>query len=178
MTNPKNCPNCNTELPPNAPAGLCPKCLLEQGMATETIGASGIDATTPSHSGLGDTLLSGEVVDENSGRYTLVGDHGKGGMGKVLLVHDEHLGRDIALKELLPDLEDGSTPTPARHSKEMASRFLREAKITGQLEHPSITPVHELGRREDGTLSCPMAAPHVGAYDFLCYTRWLPRLVR
>ena len=56
------------------------------------------------------------------------------------------------VKELLPDQGNGSTPVAARHAKDMVARFLREAKITGQLEHPSITPVHELGRRADGTL--------------------------
>ena len=96
-------------------------------------------------------------VSETPGRYTRESEHARGGMGRVLLVHDEHLGRDIALKELLPSLsgssKSGSTPkTPARASAHFAHRFLQEARVTGQLEHPSIVPVYELGRRTDGSI--------------------------
>lgn len=150
MTSANTCPNCGAETADDAAGGLCPVCLMTEGMKegdTATVGdkmpgVGAVDVNTV------------DAVDESAGRYTFVGEHGKGGMGRVLLVHDEHLDRDIALKELLPDLGDGdgATPTPVRHSKEMAARFLREAKITGKLEHPSITPVHELGRRADGTL--------------------------
>lgn len=75
-------------------------------------------------------------------------------MGRVLLVHDESLGRDVALKELLPGhgVDHDGTPIEAKHRKELVALFMREARITGQLEHPSITPVHEFGRREDGSL--------------------------
>ena len=89
-------------------------------------------------------------VQETPHRYTRQTEHARGGMGRVLLVHDEHLGRDIALKELLPKLSvsdaESTAPTP------FMARFLQEARITGQLEHPSIVPVYELGRRMDGTL--------------------------
>ena len=92
-------------------------------------------------------------VQETPGRYTPVGEYGRGGMGRVLLVHDEHLGRQIALKELLPvagSPDDGKTPS--RMTAPMMARFLQEARITGQLEHPSIVPVYELGHRADGSL--------------------------
>ena len=94
-------------------------------------------------------------VEESPGRYTHVGEHGRGAMGRVLLVHDEHLGRDIALKELLPvaGADDGSgQATPVRMATPVMARFLQEARITGQLDHPSIVPVYELGYRKDGTL--------------------------
>ena len=78
-------------------------------------------------------------------------------MGRVLLVHDEHLGRDIALKELLPELapatvDQSPKPSPVRMSVPLVARFLQEAQITGQLEHPSNVPVYELGYRKDGSL--------------------------
>ncbi len=96
-------------------------------------------------------------VEETPGRYSQVGETARGGMGRILLVHDEFLGRDIALKELLPGLmpsSDAPAPklSPAREGMSLLSRFLQEARITGQLEHPSIIPVYELGHRSDGTI--------------------------
>ncbi len=63
---------------------------------------------------------------------------GKGGMGEVRLCRDPRLGRDIALK----------TAT-TRDAFEL-ERFVREAQVQGQLQHPSIVPVHELGVGPDG----------------------------
>ncbi len=95
------------------------------------------------------------AVEEIPGRYSQISEQGRGGMGRVLLVHDECLGRDIALKELLiPHDVDytGPPPSPMRETTAMLARFLREARVTGQLEHPSIVPVYELGRRRNGSL--------------------------
>ena len=75
-------------------------------------------------------------TDESRERYTLTHLHAKGGMGRVWLARDGALGRQIALKELRPDQADNSI---------VCSRFLYEAKITAQLEHPGIVPVYELG---------------------------------
>ena len=79
--------------------------------------------------------LSPGEVDARE-RYTLTHLHAKGGMGRVWLARDGSLGRQIALKELRPDQSDNSI---------VCSRFLYEAKITAQLEHPGIVPVYELG---------------------------------
>ena len=73
---------------------------------------------------------------ESRDRYTLTHLHAKGGMGRVWLARDGALGRRIALKELRPDQTDNPT---------VCSRFLYEAKVTAQLEHPGIIPVYELG---------------------------------
>lgn len=94
-------------------------------------------------------------VPETPGRYKHISEHARGGMGRVLLVHDHHLNREVALKELLPATGNGKTPdapSPVRVSVPFMARFLQEAQITGQLEHPSIVPVYELGHRMDGTL--------------------------
>jgi len=81
---------------------------------------------------------------------------GRGGMGRVLLAFDHHVGRDVAIKELLPMAGGGGTPatprSPMSGSGQLVARFLREARVTGQLEHPSIVPVYEVGRRDDDTL--------------------------
>jgi serine/threonine protein kinase len=74
-------------------------------------------------------------------RYTLSRLYAKGGIGQVWLARDADLGREIALKELLPE--------QAEHP-EAWQRFLEEAQITGQLEHPGIVPIYELSRRPDG----------------------------
>ena len=93
-------------------------------------------------------------LTETPGRYTQISEHGKGGMGRVLLVHDTNMGRDVAFKELLPPSDSTNTTeeSPARAVAAMAARFLLEGRITAQLEHPSIVPVYEIGQRRDGTL--------------------------
>lgn len=95
-------------------------------------------------------------VRESVGRYSRSSPHARGGMGQILLAHDEILGRDIAIKELLigdPQVDDGvAANSPDRGPVPMVARFLQEARITGQLEHPSIVPVYELGHRADGTV--------------------------
>ena len=72
------------------------------------------------------------------GRYLRKSFHARGGMGEVWLSQDNAIGRDIALKVL-------------RHDSESAkARFLAEAQITGQLEHPNIVPVHDFGMDDEG----------------------------
>jgi serine/threonine-protein kinase len=75
-----------------------------------------------------------------SSRYTLTRMHAEGGLGRVWLTHDRDLHRGVALKEIRPD----RAPNP-----DMWRRFLKEAQITGQLEHPNIVPVYELARRRE-----------------------------
>jgi WD40 repeat protein len=75
----------------------------------------------------------------NQDRYDILGEHGRGGLGRVSRAHDRELGRDIAIKELIS----------RGHLSEV--RFLREALITARLEHPGIVPVYEAGRWPDGT---------------------------
>jgi WD40 repeat protein/serine/threonine protein kinase len=94
-----------------------------------------------------------QLITEHPGRYTIRGEQGRGGVGRVLIAYDEHIGREIALKELLPDSAASRLPSVGstlRKSATITARFLREARITGQLEHPGIVPVYELGQREDG----------------------------
>jgi serine/threonine-protein kinase len=89
----------------------------------------------------GHVLLSTTAyTPQGSDRYTLSRLHATGGIGRVWLARDASLGRDVALKELRPERAD----QPA-----LWARFLREAQITGQLEHPGIVPVYEVGRRPD-----------------------------
>jgi eukaryotic-like serine/threonine-protein kinase len=74
-----------------------------------------------------------------AGRYRLGRRIGKGGMGEVLAARDEQVGRDVAIKRM----------RAAAPGERAIRRFLREASIQGRLEHPSIVPVHEIGRDGD-----------------------------
>jgi WD40 repeat protein len=89
------------------------------------------------------------VTHEHPGRYELGREFGRGGQARVLLAMDRHLGREVAWKELLSPRTGGPVQSA---SGTATTRFLREARITGQLEHPNIVPVHELGTRADGSL--------------------------
>ena len=77
----------------------------------------------------------------NEGRYERGREIGHGGMGKILEAVDKPLRRSVALKVLVR-LGD----------EESQKRFIREARITGDLQHPSIVPVHELNVGEKGEL--------------------------
>jgi formylglycine-generating enzyme required for sulfatase activity/serine/threonine protein kinase len=71
-------------------------------------------------------------------------------MGAVIRVWDEDLRRTLAMKVVLgKEDKAGKGPTPPVDSKTLG-RFLEEAQITGQLDHPGIVPVHELGLGADG----------------------------
>jgi serine/threonine-protein kinase len=87
-----------------------------------------------------DSTLTAVLSAERSQRYTLTRIHSSGGMGRIWVAHDGELGREIALKELAPEKSD---------STELRRRFLNEARITGQLEHPGIVPVYDLARRPE-----------------------------
>jgi PAS domain S-box-containing protein len=90
-----------------------------------------------------DGFVLDETVDLPAGprtRYSLTRLHATGGIGRIWLARDADLGRDVALKELRPERADDTS---------LWSRFLKEAKITGQLEHPGIVPVYELARRPE-----------------------------
>lgn len=78
---------------------------------------------------------------ETRTRYLLTRIEGAGGLGRVWLARDPLLKREVALKENIP----------GKGSSEGTQRLIREAQITGLLEHPNIIPVYELGQRvEDG----------------------------
>jgi tetratricopeptide (TPR) repeat protein len=75
------------------------------------------------------------------GRYRPLRFHAAGGLGEVFTARDEELGREVALKRM-KDRVAGR--------EDARARFLREAEITGRLEHPGIVPVYGLVRAGDG----------------------------
>jgi serine/threonine protein kinase len=77
-----------------------------------------------------------------AGRIQVVEEVGRGAMGRVLRVFDNKLRRELALKV---------APLP-RHemARDRLARFVEEAQITAQLEHPNVVPVHDLGVDPEG----------------------------
>ncbi|MFO0981145.1 MAG: bifunctional serine/threonine-protein kinase/formylglycine-generating enzyme family protein [Planctomycetota bacterium] len=91
------------------------------------------------------------VVERSStaSRYTLGQSIARGGMGEILSVWDKDLRRQLAMK-LFEDaaiLRDGVLPDVVQRR---LMRFLEEAQVTGQLDHPGIVPVHEFGLDHQG----------------------------
>ena len=88
-------------------------------------------------------------LGSGSNRYEHLGEVARGGMGIILKVRDRGFRRDLAMK-VLPDhkLDLGSIGAESHNM----SRFLDEAQVTGQLEHPGVIPVYDVGIDEDGRL--------------------------
>ncbi|NQU47686.1 MAG: SUMF1/EgtB/PvdO family nonheme iron enzyme [Planctomycetes bacterium] len=97
---------------------------------------------------LGSIQTKGRIVQ----RFKLKGEVARGGMGVIQHVLDLELDRPLAMKSILGiDTSPKGTPSAYPHPSQ-ASRFLREAKVTAQLEHPAIVPVHEVGVDDSGNL--------------------------
>jgi tetratricopeptide (TPR) repeat protein len=78
--------------------------------------------------------------EQTGTRYQLQGEIARGGMGAVLRGRDVDLGRDLAVKVLLQK---------HAHRPEVLRRFIEEAQIGGQLQHPGVVPVYDIGRFGD-----------------------------
>ena len=85
-----------------------------------------------------------------SARYRIKGEVAHGGMGVVLRVWDEDLRRHLAMKLMLGQGVAAAQDDAPRSDSRLLARFLEEAQVTGQLDHPGIVPVHELGLDAEG----------------------------
>ena len=99
---------------------------------------------SPGADALAPVIKPGETaagfVPHGRAHYQLQGEIARGGMGVILKGHDLDLGRDVAIKVLREDLAK---------RPEILQRFVEEAQIGGQLQHPGIVPVYELGLMAD-----------------------------
>ncbi len=89
--------------------------------------------TLASHTGK-DPASVEALAKKQVGRYVIDKEIARGGMGAVLRGIDRDIRREVAIKFMLND-----------NDTKQKARFVEEAQITGQLEHPNIVPVHELG---------------------------------
>ncbi|HEY6175733.1 MAG TPA: serine/threonine-protein kinase [Kofleriaceae bacterium] len=110
---------------------------LANGRAPSPDGTTCTSTRVPGSTPLAELRSVAQLRDP--ARYRILGEHGRGGLGRVSRAHDVELSRDIAIKELIS------------RGPITEVRFLREALITARLEHPGIVPVYEAGRWPDGT---------------------------
>jgi eukaryotic-like serine/threonine-protein kinase len=171
MTQPDRCPICGAE----RSAGTCPRCLIRLGIDHPGPSGSGLSSQGASGKLAGDGTTTAGILDtiaaligpiprvllrdtapgeepgpiirpggadagDSSVRYRIDGEIARGGMGAVLKGRDPDLGRDVALKVLRDDLRDNA---------DMVRRFVEEAQIGGQVQHPGIVPIYELGTFAD-----------------------------
>ena len=107
-----------------------------------TLSPSIADADAATVDAVGSAVAAPSPSDSKGApRFRKLQAHAKGGLGEVHRARDEELGRTVALKEMRPE---------HRGNPALRSRFLFEAEINGNLEHPGIVPVYGLGRYPDG----------------------------
>src|SRR5688572_13166201 len=129
METKQTCPNCKKTLPPDAPLGLCPECLIKSGFDT------GTDPAKPA--GAGFVPPAPEQVGKLFPQLEILDLLGKGGMGAVYKARQPALDRFVALK-ILPSLGPSGSS--------FAERFNREARALAKLNHPNIVGVHDFGQ--------------------------------
>ena len=115
--------------------------------AADTSGAAGDRVHATATDELLAKLAKAPKLDRE--RFALESEVGKGGMGAVFRVHDRHLNRRLAIKVLL---ERGSPQDVEEQAlaHQLLGRFLEEAQVSSQLDHPGVVPVHELGLDHEG----------------------------
>lgn len=122
---PKQCPKCGAAIPPEAPQGLCPKCLLARA-SIPTEAETAAKPAPPTRQELAAAFPQLEILE-------LVG---QGGMGFVFKARQPKLERLVALKVLSPSF----AADPA-----FADRFTREGRVLARLNHPNIVTIHDFG---------------------------------
>ncbi len=114
--------------------------LIDELLADPESTASFQNASDP-HANANAKLPTEPMAPPRDGRFRIVHAHARGGLGEVFVAIDTELNREVALKEIRAEQADDD---------ESRNRFLVEAEVTGQLEHPGIVPVYSLGKRSDG----------------------------
>ena len=138
MLNAPKCARCGQSLTPDAPKGLCPRCLMALNLATQTevsgddVGPAGTHLIKP----LPAPAPSAEEIARLFPQFEIIECLGRGGMGAVYKARQPKLDRFVALKILLPERQGGG---------QFAERFAREARALARLNHPDIVAVYDFG---------------------------------
>jgi WD40 repeat protein/serine/threonine protein kinase len=128
MARENRCPHCGDDLPPDAPQGVCPRCLMQAGLVV------GPKATLDTPSSI---ECPGSVIDH----FELLELIGEGGMGLVYLAQQkEPVRRKVVLKIVKPGMD----------SKQVIARFEAEKQALALLDHPNIAHVFDAGATEAG----------------------------
>ncbi len=133
---PAICPRCHSPLPPSSPQGLCPRCVMEAGILTQTEVPG---EAAPAEGTARRPTLAPEEIARHFPQLDILECLGRGGMGVVYKARQPKLNRLVALKILAP--ERGADPR-------FAERFQREAMALAKLDHPNIVTVHDFGEVE------------------------------
>jgi serine/threonine protein kinase len=124
----------------------CPKCNADNPETATFCADCGTKITSPKDIGVTKTLITPATGLEKgstfAGRYQLVEELGRGGMGVVYKAEDIKLKRTVALKFLPPELT---------HIPDVKDRFMREAQAAAALDHPNICTVYEFDEAEEKT---------------------------
>jgi tetratricopeptide (TPR) repeat protein/tRNA A-37 threonylcarbamoyl transferase component Bud32 len=133
MSDAERCPKCGRQVPSISPGGLCPKCLLELGLATDAAEA----ATSPYSPAPSFTPPPAEVLNALFPQIEVESRVGQGGMGAVYRGRQKKLDRQVAIKILPPEIGQDAA---------FAERFTREARALARLSHPNIVTIHDVGQ--------------------------------
>ena len=128
------CNRCGTPLPPDAPEGLCPRCLVALNLATQTEITGETDPHGPSIPKPPPAPVS--EIAKLFPQLEILECLGRGGMGAVYKARQPRLDRLVALKILSPEKQSDS---------KFAERFEREARTLARLHHPNIVTVYDFG---------------------------------
>ena len=143
------CPQCGADLPPDAPAGICPQCVLGLGFhgagsihaephapadAAEPPAAPATTTPVPHHSRPVPPIP--EALAIHFPQLEVLELLGQGGMGAVYKARQRRIDRLVALKIL---------PTNVAGVPGFAERFTREARALARLNHPHIVTLHDFG---------------------------------